>query len=44
VLGDADHRQRLIRRGQENIRRFSSEAIAASYRNIYQSVLELAPR
>jgi glycosyltransferase involved in cell wall biosynthesis len=44
VLGDADHRQRLIRRGQENIRRFSSEAIAASYRRIYESVLELAPR
>ncbi|MEB3361756.1 MAG: glycosyltransferase family 1 protein [Synechococcaceae cyanobacterium] len=44
VLGDAAHRERLIRLGQENIRRFSSEAIAASYRSIYQSVLELASK
>ena len=44
VLGDAAHRERLIRLGLENCRRFSSEAIAARYRSIYQSVLELASR
>jgi glycosyltransferase involved in cell wall biosynthesis len=39
VIGDAAYRDRLIRLGKQNIRRFNSDTIAAQYLAIYRSVL-----
>jgi glycosyltransferase involved in cell wall biosynthesis len=39
LIEDEAYRQELITSGQDNIRRFSSEAIAARYLELYESLL-----
>ena len=43
VIGDGALRERLIAGGQRNIARFRSDAIAAQYLRIYQSLLQQSP-
>ena len=43
VIEDGALRERLIAGGQRNIARFSSDAIAAQYLRIYQSLLQQSP-
>jgi glycosyltransferase involved in cell wall biosynthesis len=38
LIDDAPFREELVARGQENVRRFSSDAIAAQYLEIYRSL------
>lgn len=40
VIRDADFREKLVRQGFDNVRRFSPQAIAAAYRQLYARVVE----
>lgn len=39
VVGDADYRAELVRRGFENVKRFSARAVAEQYAALYREVL-----
>jgi glycosyltransferase involved in cell wall biosynthesis len=39
VINDADYRDNLIQKGRLNAQRYTTEAIAAEYLRIYQSIL-----
>jgi glycosyltransferase involved in cell wall biosynthesis len=41
VIEDASHREALVARGFENVRRFSPQAIAAQYAALYREVAEV---
>ena len=41
VIEDARHREALVARGFENVRRFSPQAIAAQYAALYREVAEV---
>lgn len=38
VVGDADYRAELVRRGFENVKRFSARAVAEQYAALYREV------
>jgi glycosyltransferase involved in cell wall biosynthesis len=38
VCGDADYRAELVRRGFENVKRFSARAVAEQYAALYREV------
>jgi glycosyltransferase involved in cell wall biosynthesis len=40
VIGDADYRAELVRRGFENVKRFSARAVAEQYAAIYREIAE----
>ncbi|MBX2890018.1 MAG: glycosyltransferase family 4 protein [Saprospiraceae bacterium] len=44
VLYDADFREKLVRQGLENVRRFSVEQIASQYAKVYDSLYPKVPK
>lgn len=43
VINDKNYRDKLIRLGLENVKRFDSQEIAKMYMNLYREILGLAP-